>query len=463
MFTKNYKKVYLIGAGPGSPDLLTVRGLRFLRQADVVISDALIPPSYYDELGLTTEGVRIVYPTDGHGRSKQKQVNRLLLDYHRSGRAVVRLKNGDPFVFGRLQEETDFLDGHDIPWEVVPAPSACTAGPAAADLPLTRRGAGRSFAVVTARQAGGKLHATLPKADSLLIFMAVKVLSQTTEQLLNEGWSAETPAAIVERACQPWSRRVDGCLGTIARLAIDEGIASPAILLVGEGARPTERSRYRPAILFAGTHPESAWVFGHCIHWPAIESVHHERGWTRLPVLLNDLSAFDMIVFNEPHDVIQFFTALNNNRRDARALAGIEIVVRREETAWRLREYGVHADHVIQSYASNTLFSEQNVLLIHKAKNSKQVCDQIKETASCADVLSFHDVRPHPALGRSLPEHDTIFFTTPAEVEAWFAAYGYDGFTTTALCQDQQTFYALEKLGVDVGGAVEGETLKQMS
>jgi len=260
-------KVFLIGAGPGSPDLITVRGLRSLRQADLVILDKLLPPTFLETFGLQVE---TLWLGDGAERKPQSEIDAMMVAAALNGRTVARLKCGDPFVFGRGAEEVDALRSHGIPWEVIPGLSAGLAAPSNAGMALTDRRHSRSFTAVTARQAGGALNPDTPQADSLVVFMGVAMLGEIAERLIVSGRPPDTPAAVIERATLPWERRVQGTLATIAELAKADGVQAPALLLVGPVAHKTEK---RCTLLYTGLDPSNFRSLGDLIHWPALRVV----------------------------------------------------------------------------------------------------------------------------------------------------------------------------------------------
>lgn len=226
-------KVYLVGAGPGAPDLISLRGLRALKSAEVILADRLLPRTFLSELGISTAEKLVEWLGDQQAHWPQERINRTMLFHARAGKLVVRLKNGDPFVFGRGDAEAEYLSQQGIAWEVIPGPSACTAALSAVGLPLTRRGKGRSFAVATARLAGGAVPDAFPRADSLVILMGAGVVQQVVGRLLADGWAADTPAALVERATLPGQRRVQGTLEQMPALAQQAAVGAPALLVVG--------------------------------------------------------------------------------------------------------------------------------------------------------------------------------------------------------------------------------------
>jgi uroporphyrin-III C-methyltransferase len=227
--------VYLIGAGPGDPDLITVRGARALRSADVVVYDRLASPRLLD---LIPSDAERIYAGKEPGRAAlpQEEINRLLVDRARQGRVVVRLKGGDPFVFGRGAEEAMACARAEVPCRVVPGVTSAIAAPASAGIPVTHRGLARSFAVVTARGGHGDqidLSSLATAVDTLVVLMAAGRLEQTCRELIAAGRAADDPAAIVQWATTEDERTVIGTLTDLPVLAAAASIGPPATLVVG--------------------------------------------------------------------------------------------------------------------------------------------------------------------------------------------------------------------------------------
>lgn len=231
-------RVYLVGAGPGDPRLLTLRGAEVLRRADVVVHDRLVAPALLDLA--PARAVRIdVGKAPGRPHPDQEAISALLVAEARRGRTVVRLKGGDPFVFGRGGEEALTCARAGIPCEVIPGVSAAVAAPAAAGIPVTHRGLARSFAVVTASTADGTApdwEALARGADTLVVLMAARRTEEVCRALVAAGRPAGQPAAVVQDATTPQERRVVGTLATLPRLAEAAGMGPPATLVVGEVA-----------------------------------------------------------------------------------------------------------------------------------------------------------------------------------------------------------------------------------
>jgi uroporphyrin-III C-methyltransferase len=230
-------RVFLVGAGPGDPELITVRGERVLADADVVVYDRLVAPALLD---LAPPAAERIYVGKEPGRAAvaQREIERLLVDLALDGSSVVRLKGGDPFVFGRGGEEMAACAAAGVPCEVVPGVSAAVGAPAAAGIPVTHRGVARSFAVVT----GSTAHddevdlSRVAGADTLVVLMAAGRLAQTCADLIAAGRPAAEPAAIVQWAWTPEQRSIVGNLTDLPLLAEAASIGPPATLVVGDVA-----------------------------------------------------------------------------------------------------------------------------------------------------------------------------------------------------------------------------------
>jgi uroporphyrin-III C-methyltransferase len=227
--------VYLVGAGPGDPRLLTLRGAEVLQRADVVVYDRLAPAALLD---LAPRGAERVDAGKARGRVAltQEAINRVLVDRGRRGLVVVRLKGGDPFVFGRGGEEAMALAEAGVPFAVVPGVSAAVAAPAYAGIPVTHRGLAASYAVVSATLAGGApadLARTAAAADTLVLLMAAERLGEVCAQLIAAGRPSDQPAAVIASASTAAQQVVTGTLADLADLATEERIHPPATLVCG--------------------------------------------------------------------------------------------------------------------------------------------------------------------------------------------------------------------------------------
>lgn len=234
--------VALVGGGPGDPDLITVRGRRLLAEADVVVVDRLGPRDLLAELPPQVEVVDAAKIPYGRAMA-QETIHRTLVTHARAGRFVVRLKGGDPFVFGRGMEEVRALTAEGVPVTVVPGISSATSVPAAVGIPVTHRGVAHEFTVVSGHVAPDDPRSLVDWAalarqrGTLVLLMAVERLGPIAEALLRHGRTPDTPVAVVQEGTMAGQRRVDATLGTVARAVADAGVRPPAVVVVGEVVR----------------------------------------------------------------------------------------------------------------------------------------------------------------------------------------------------------------------------------
>ena len=241
--------VYLVGAGPGDPGLITVRGREVLRASDVVVYDRLVNPALLGEAPAWAERIPVGKRRGRHS-TPQEAITAILIERARAGRTVTRLKGGDPFVFGRGGEECEDLRDAGIRVEVVPGVTSAIAAPALAGIPVTDRRYASAFAVVTGHQcdeASGVDWDALARIPTLVVLMGLHALSEITHRLLAHGLSPSTPAAVVSCGTMPDQRVETGTLATIARLAEDAALAPPATLIIGDVVRLRETLRCAPS------------------------------------------------------------------------------------------------------------------------------------------------------------------------------------------------------------------------
>lgn len=252
MIRSNIGKVYLVGAGPGDPELLTVKAMRLLKQADSVIYDRLVNPEILEYCDQSAELIDAgKYPD--HHRVTQEQINQIIVDRAVRGMVVVRLKGGDPFVFGRASEEREACENANIPCQVVPGISSCIAGPASAGIPVTSRGVARSFAVVT-----GQTDPNLPeyqiqfdalaKLDTVIFMMGRRNLSQLMGDLIKSGKDPSTPVACIQKATTSNQKTVVGKLSDIVEKVENAGLESPMISIVGDVVNLSDQLQHQPEL-----------------------------------------------------------------------------------------------------------------------------------------------------------------------------------------------------------------------
>lgn len=233
-----------MGAGPGHPDLLTVKAAGLLKTADVIVYDRLIQEPVLALANASAERIYMGKPVGRH-ESRQAEINELLVRKAREGKRVVRLKGGDPFLLGRGGEEAEYLAEHGVPFEVVPGISSALAAPLRAGIAVTHREVASSVVIVTGHEAGREQShvdwGALSRMETLVFLMAVHNVGRIAERLIAHGRQAETPAAMIQMAFWPEERVVTATLGTIAEEVGRAGIQPPATLVVGEVVRMREK------------------------------------------------------------------------------------------------------------------------------------------------------------------------------------------------------------------------------
>lgn len=243
-------KVYIVGAGPGDPDLITVKAVKCLKRADVILYDRLVNPEL---LSYSGSGTELVYCGKAPGKHcvSQDAIHELLVDRALAGKTVVRLKGGDPFIFGRGGEEAEVLRRHGIEFEVVPGITSGISAPAYAGIPVTHRDVSRSFAMVTGHCLNGKPEnirwdALAIGADTLAIYMGIKNLPYICHKLQSCGKDAQTPIAVIEQGTTGNQRTVTGTLETIVELVKHHQMTNPAMIVIGEVVQLSEKISWFP-------------------------------------------------------------------------------------------------------------------------------------------------------------------------------------------------------------------------
>lgn len=359
--------VYLVGAGPGDPGLMTARALEVIATADVVLHDALIPATALDGARDDAELVD-VGKRGGGAQVPQETTEQLLLRHALAGRSVARVKGGDPFVFGRGGEEAARLRAAGIPFEVVPGVTAGIAGPAYAGIPVTHREHAPGVAFVTGHEDPSKPESTIDWPGlarfpgTLVFYMGVKRLPRIAASLIDGGRRADEPAAVVQSGTVGGQRVVSGTLGTIAELAAQAGIAAPAVTVVGGVAALRDELRWfedRP--LFGRTVVVTrarAQASGLARRLRALGAEVIETPTIRtrsLEATVPPLDRFDVVALTSPNGVRELVAALLRDDRDVRELHDATIAAVGPGTARVLREHGLRADVVPDTFTGEAL------------------------------------------------------------------------------------------------------------
>lgn len=360
-------KVYLVGAGPGDPKLITVRGLEALKRADAVVYDRLAGPRLLGEIKPDAEVIYVGKRSERH-TMKQEDINRLLADLALAGKTVVRLKGGDPSVFGRVGEEVETLARHGIPFEIIPGVTSAIGVPAYAGIPLTHRDMASSFAVVTGYENPDKPELNVdwaklaPAVDTLVFLMGVAKIDTICRELIAHGRPADTPVALIRWGTRPAQRTLIGTLGDVPEQVKQTGFKPPAVIVVGEVVRLRETMKWfeqKPLfgcrVLITRTAEQAGELAGkidelggEAYEWPAIalQNPDHPDKLAVLADVFDQLDHYDWIVFTSVNGVAFFFRQLRERGGDIRRLAGAKIAAVGPRTAEALAERGLVADVV---------------------------------------------------------------------------------------------------------------------
>jgi uroporphyrinogen III methyltransferase/synthase len=461
-------RVYLVGAGPGDPGLLTVRALELIAMADVILHDRLIPVAALD--GARPDAELLFVGKEGGGESvPQEQTEALMVARARAGKEVVRLKGGDPFVFGRGGEEALALRAAGIPYEVVPGVTAGVAALAYAGIPVTHRGLSSAVALVTghtrascsqdaAREqssaAGRQTGAGGPEDEeldldwpalaafpgTLVFYMGVRRLPHIASSLIGAGRDGTEPAAVVEGGTLPSQRTVTGALETIAASVQREGIQSPSITVVGPVAALAEQLSWLPPRPLAGrtvaVTRARAQASGLARRLQAQGARVVAAPVIRIRALPGpplDPAPYDLVCFTSPNGVQALFRRLHAGGRDARALAGARVAAIGPGTAKALAERGIVADVMPERFLAEALVEalvEEPVsrALVARASQARDVLpDALRARGAEVDVLALYETVVEPISADVLAQAqaaDYITFTSSSTVRFFLQAAG---------------------------------------
>ena len=435
--------VHLVGAGPGDPGLLTVRAVELIAAADVILYDRLIPP---EALSHARPEAEIVYVgKQGEGpQFPQDDTHRLLLEHARAGRRVVRLKGGDPFVFGRGGEEALVLREAGIAFEVVPGVTAGIAAPAYAGIPVTHRDVASGVAFVTGHEDPDKPESAIDWPalavfpGTLVFYMGVRTLPRIAERLVAGGRSPDQPAAVVERGTLPGQRTVVAPLADIAARAQEERIRAPAITLVGEVAAMREQLawlEHRPlhgrtvAVTRARAQASALAARLRALGATVVEAptIRIEPLDTPLP----ELDGYDLVCVTSPNGA----ELLLDRLRDARALAGRTVAAIGPGTAAALRARGIEPDVVPERAVAEGLVEAlagvraERVLVARAAEGRDVLPDALRARGAHVDLLPLYRTVAEPldeSTRTAAAAADYLLFTSASSVR-FFAEAAGDG------------------------------------
>jgi uroporphyrinogen III methyltransferase / synthase len=415
--------VYLVGAGPGDPGLMTARSLELIAGADAIFYDRLIPPGALDGARGDAELV-YVGKQPGVPSVPQEEIGERLIEAAGGGRSVVRLKGGDPFVFGRGGEEGEVLREAGVEFEVVPGVTAGVAATAYAGIPVTHRNDASAVAFVTGHEDPGKEESALDWEalarfpGTLVFYMGVKRLEQNAASLIAGGRDPGEPAAAIERGTWPGQRTVSATLGTIAEAVEREAVKAPALIVVGEVARRREQLAWlerrplhgrrvvvtRARAQASGLAATLRGLGAEVVELPAIR-IEPRIESDEVQKAAGAVGAYELICLTSPNGVRLLFEAMERAGLDARALAGVTVAAIGPGTARALADRGVLADVVAERFVAEGLIEAledhevggARVLVARAAEARDVLPDALRERGAEVDVVAFYEtVREQP-------------------------------------------------------------------
>ena len=442
------KMVYLIGAGPGDPGLITVKGLEFIKQCDTIIYDRL---GTYQLLEMVKPDCRRIYvgKQAGSHYKKQTEINEILVEEGRKGNMVVRLKGGDPFVFGRGGEEVTALLEAGIPFQVIPGITSAVAVPEVCGIPVTHRGTSRSFHVITGHKRADihrsdedvlNDYAYIRNQEGTSVFlMGLNRLPQIMERLVQTGAEEHTPVAVISKGTMPGQRIVRGDIQSIADKVNEAKLESPAIIVVGENAAldftspnrgplqnvhvglvgtPKLREKMRVAIDALGGQSYSIVDM----------SVEQTEEKDRLRVALEHIEDYSWLAFTSQNTITLFFKWLREWNIDVRKLAHLKIAVVGAGTRDALRSEGYIADYVPDEYTTsalamglaNVMNDGEKLLLPRAVQGSETMLDILDKGGVTYEEIPVYDV-----VGRRM---ESIQYLNDLDVITFVSASGVRGF-----------------------------------
>jgi uroporphyrinogen III methyltransferase / synthase len=445
--------VYLVGAGPGDPGLMTARALELIASADAIFHDRLIPPGALD--GARSDA-KLVYVGKAPGAPSvpQDEIGERLVEAARAGKSVVRLKGGDPFVFGRGGEEGEALRAAGVEFEVVPGVTAGVAASAYAGIPVTHRDDASAVAFVTGHEDPEKSETALDWdalarfPGTLVFYMGVRRLAENATGLIAAGRDPAEPAAAIERGTMDGQRTVVATLATLAEAVEREGIGAPALIVVGQVVQRREalawlerrplhgrkvvviRARAQASGLAARLRALGAEV----VELPAIR-IEPRLGSEKVRSVTGSIEEYALICLTSPNGVRLLFEALATANKDARALAGATVAAIGPGTARALAEHGIAADIVPERFVAEALVEAlgdvevagRRVLVARAAEARDVLPDALRERGAEVDVVPLYETvreQPDPEAVEAAQSADYVTFTSSSTVRNLTEALG---------------------------------------
>lgn len=469
-------KVSLVGAGPGDPMLLTRRGLELLEAADCVVYDRLVSRPILDLIPERAQRID-VGKESCHHPVPQSEINQILLEKAQEGLQVVRLKGGDPFLFGRGGEELELLAEHNVPFEVVPGVTSALSAPAYAGIPVTHRAFVSSLHIITGHaKAGSELHINFPalvEAGGTMVFlMGVSSMGRICAGLLEAGMAPDTPAAMVESGATPAQRKLVSTLARLPEEAAAMGIHSPAVLVVGQVCSLSDAFDWFDRLPLKGrtivvTRPRERCgtlasrlraLGAEAIELPCIATVPITP-CPELEEAVRHISDYKTLVFTSPFGPRLFFHELRRQGKDARSLAGIRAAAVGPKTGQAVEEYGVRPDLVPQVYDTEhlaELLTEGPVLLCRSQQGNPGLTEDLARRGVEFTEVSTYHTEAGCEEKADVPPGSWVTFTSASTVEGFVQAVPREALgQITGFCIGRHTADAARQYGIQVRTAAQ--------
>ncbi len=441
------QKVYLVGAGPGDKELITVKGLRLLQECDVVIYDRLASFELLEEVRADCIKVFVGKEPGCHSMD-QKEINRLLVEYGKRYDNVVRLKGGDPFVFGRGGEEAEALQQAGLSFELVPGVTSAVAVPECAGIPVTHRGMSQSFHVITGHTGDGRNALTenydmLARLNGTLVFlMGLGNLKEITERLMFYGKDKNTPAAVIEKGTTREERVVRGTLETIYHKAGIAGLSSPVVILIGEtaGLSYKKEKKHSGKLIGITATPHTAHKLREALEREGfqaveacnmeVEEIREAEQQDKLKEAFFRLEEYQWILFTSPNGVRIFFERAKAEGIQSLGGFGMKFAVIGSGSRAALREYGIEADFMPTTYTSKNFALEfvkqacpkEKVLLPRAKQGSREITRILNEHGFDYEEVSIYDVKGSLCADKeALEKIDCYVFVSASGVKSFFS------------------------------------------
>jgi len=449
------KKVYLVGAGPGDPGLLTIKGMECIRKANVVVYDRLVHPSILKYVPSDAEMIYVGKISSDH-TMRQEEINQLLVDKAMEDKIVVRLKGGDPFIFGRGGEEAEVLVANGIKFEIVPGISSAVAVPAYAGIPVTHRGLCSTLGIITGHEDPGKTTSSIKwdkistGIDTLVFLMGVENLSNIVANLINNGRDPSSPIALVRWGTRAEQETISGTLANIVDKVRLQGFKSPAVTVVGDVVNLREKLRWfdnRPLsglkILVTRSREQSSTLsdilreYGaEPIEFPVIK-ISPPEDYIELDRSLESIENYDWILFASANAVLSTIKRLQQLGGDVRWLKGPKIGAIGPKTSEALETLGIKVDFTPTVFMAETMIQEfpENLsgkkILLPRAKEGREIIiEKITEKGAIIDVVTAYQTQIEDSDATSIQgllrdkEIDIITFTSSSTVRNFVQLIG---------------------------------------